>query len=118
MTSVTPSIASPIAAPIFSNAASYKTAPTTYCGDMAAPAKRYARPLATHGKNPIAIVELHPGRLGQLIFGAPVIPPAELVNYRGAPVVVSVAGATARQLIRANLQTMEFVEQRDYILCA
>jgi glycosyltransferase involved in cell wall biosynthesis len=74
--------------------------------------------LARRGKHPSAIVELHPGRLGQLIRGVRVIPPAALPAQRRAPLVVSVAGATARNEIRAALRDMGFSEARDYFCCA
>jgi glycosyltransferase involved in cell wall biosynthesis len=76
------------------------------------------RALLTHGKRPSHIVELHPGRLGQRIHGAPVIPPAALAALRGAPVVVSVAGEVARNQIRALLDDLEQRELDDYVVCA
>ena len=80
--------------------------------------KALRKALAANGKDPAVIIELHPGRIGQLIFGAPVIAPPELVRYRDMPLLVSVAGAVARQQIRRKLRTMRFVETRDYVLCA
>ncbi len=80
--------------------------------------KALRKALTAHDKQPSAIVELHPGRLGQRIFGAPVIPPDALAEYRGTPIVVSVAGAPARQLIRNKLASMHFREVTDFVLCA
>ncbi|RLB61595.1 MAG: glycosyl transferase family 2 [Deltaproteobacteria bacterium] len=74
--------------------------------------------LALHGKHPAAIVELHPGRLGQRIFGAPVIPLEGLTEWCGIPILVSVAGQQARDQIRAALAQMDFVEERDFLCCA
>lgn len=74
--------------------------------------------LASHGKRPSAIVELHPGRIGQTIAGATVIPPAMLAARRGSPIIISVAGEVARRQIRASLHEMGFAECRDYRCCA
>jgi cellulose synthase/poly-beta-1,6-N-acetylglucosamine synthase-like glycosyltransferase len=75
------------------------------------------RALAQHGRQPSAIVEVHPRRLGNRIHGAPVIPPEELARRPREPLVVSVAGAAARSQIRDALQRMDYQETRDY-LCA
>jgi hypothetical protein len=77
-----------------------------------------SRALRALGKEPSHIVELHPGRLGQRIFGASVVPPDALGELRSARIVVSVAGAEARVLIRARLAQMSFVEGRDYVCAA
>jgi glycosyltransferase involved in cell wall biosynthesis len=75
--------------------------------------------LALHGKRPRAIVELHPGRLGQRIDGAPVVPPEQLPSIAdGAPILVSVAGLPARTAIRASLGAMGFDEGRHFVCCA
>jgi hypothetical protein len=76
------------------------------------------RALRERGKRPAAIVELHPGRLGNRIHGAPVIPPGELAGGLEAPLVVSVAGAEARGRIRAALAGMGYRESRDYVCAA
>lgn len=75
------------------------------------------RALAAHGKLPSHVVEVHRGRLGNVIHGAPVIPPAALADVRERPVVVSVAGTAARAEVRAALATLGFREGRDF-LCA
>jgi hypothetical protein len=64
------------------------------------------------------VVELHPGRLGQRIHGAPVVPPEALAEGPRLPVVASVAGATARARIRAALGRMGYVEGRDFVCAA
>ena len=74
--------------------------------------------LAAHGKTPAHIVEVHLGRLGNRIHGAPVVPPEALPELPRRPLVVSVAGADARGLIRSALRTMDFVETRDYVVTA
>jgi len=77
-----------------------------------------ASALARHGLHPSAIVERHPGRLGNTIRGAPVIHPDQLPKTLDAPLVVSVAGLGPRTLIRDWLGEHDHVEQRDYIVAA
>ncbi len=74
--------------------------------------------LREHGKEPSAIVEVHPGRLGNRIHGAPVVAPEDLEQHRGEPLVVSVAGAGPRALIRTALAEMGFRETRDFVCAA
>lgn len=76
-----------------------------------------ARALTRHEKRPSAIVEVHPGRIGQEIQGAPVIPPTRLGEMPRAPLLVSVAGVGPRNEIRATLQRMGWREGSDF-LCA
>ena len=79
--------------------------------------KALANALARRGKHPEAIIELHPGRLGQLIRGVPVVAPSALPALRSRPLIVSVAGQGPRREIRHALAVMGFRETRDY-LCA
>jgi hypothetical protein len=76
------------------------------------------RALREHGKTPAAIVELHPGRIGNVIAGAPVVAPDQLATWRQLPLIASVAGAKARQKIRAALALQGYRERRDYICAA
>jgi glycosyltransferase involved in cell wall biosynthesis len=76
------------------------------------------RELERQGKLAARIVEVHPGRLGNRIHGAPVIPPESLPAVPALPIVVSVAGAEARTNIRRALSRMSYVELRDYICAA
>ena len=80
--------------------------------------KALAEALAQRGKHPSAIIELHPGRLGQLIRGVRVSPPQALPSLPRRPLLVSVAGITPRSEIRAALAVMGFAEQRDFVCCA
>ncbi len=80
--------------------------------------KALRKALADHGKHPRAIVELHPGRLGQRIHGAPVIPPEGLSELRDFPVLASVAGQPARDEIRAALAALGRTELQDFVCCA
>ncbi len=76
--------------------------------------KALRRALGRHGKTPAAIVELHPGRLGQRIDGVAVVPPERVPDWRGTPLLASVAGAAARGQIRAALAEMGWGETRDF----
>jgi glycosyltransferase involved in cell wall biosynthesis len=80
--------------------------------------KALAEALARRGKHPSAIVELHPGRLGQLIRGVRVVPPEALRTLPPRPIVVSVAGLTPRSEIRQALAAMGFQELTDYVCAA
>jgi len=80
--------------------------------------RRLRRALAEHGRVPSHIVELHPGRLGQHIHGAPVIEPRALRGLSGRRIVTSVSGAGARTEIRAALRGMDFTELRDFVCAA
>lgn len=76
------------------------------------------RALLEHDKAPSHIVELHPGRLGKRIHGAPVIPPRELPSLPVSPVIASVAGEKARREIRHTLAVMGLVDGRDFVCAA
>ncbi len=80
-------------------------------------ARSLSRALRGLGKIPSHIVDLHPGRLGNRIHGAPVIAPDELGSISREPLVVSVAGAEPRTRIRDFLSAMGWEELRDF-LCA
>jgi glycosyltransferase involved in cell wall biosynthesis len=84
--------------------------------------RELARALAQHDKHPLGIVELHPGRIGQRILGAPVITPAQLPELRSRsgplPIVVSVARPGPRGEVRAALGRLGLVELRDYVCAA
>jgi glycosyltransferase involved in cell wall biosynthesis len=76
------------------------------------------RALLAHGRAPSHIVELHPGRLGQKIHGAPVVGPDALPALPRRPIVVSVAGAGPRAKIRDALAQMGFRETVDFVCAA
>lgn len=81
-------------------------------------ARALRRALLVHGKRPAYVVEVHRGRVGNTIHGAPVIGPSELPRIPRLPLVASVAGETPRQQIRAAMAAMGFVELRDFICAA
>jgi hypothetical protein len=76
------------------------------------------RALLAHGKRPSHVVEVHRGRLGNVIHGAPVVPPAALGALGPCRVVASVAGEGPRGQIREALGAMGFVELRDFVCAA
>ncbi len=76
------------------------------------------RALAAHGLRPTHVVEVHPGRLGNTIAGAPVVPPQRLATLPRGRLVASVAGADARGLIRAFLDGLGWHEGRDFVVAA
>jgi glycosyltransferase involved in cell wall biosynthesis len=77
-----------------------------------------AAALGREGKTPAGIVEIHPGRIGNVIRGAPVFHFDELARHARMPVVVSVAGAGPRAEIRDKLSALGFEELRDYVCAA
>ncbi len=83
--------------------------------------RRLARALSLHDKRPLAIVEVHPRRIGQRILGVPVSSPAELPKAMGGqrvPIVVSVAHAGPRRDVRAALAALGYAELSDYVCAA
>jgi hypothetical protein len=100
-------------------AASFLAATDTYIlwgyGDTG---KTLRRALLAYNKCPSYIVEIHPGRLGNRIHGALVIPPTTLLQVPRRPVVISVAGTPARHAIRQAMAGMGFRESRDFVCAA
>jgi len=76
------------------------------------------RALAAHGKRATHVIEVHPGRLGNVIHGAPVVGPEVLASLAPLPVVVSVARSGPRNLIRAAMAEMGLRETVDYVCAA
>jgi glycosyltransferase involved in cell wall biosynthesis len=76
------------------------------------------RALLAHDKRPSHVVEVHRGRLGNLIHGAPVVPPEALAGLAPCRVVASVAGEEPRRQIRAFLVANGFFELRDFVCAA
>lgn len=77
-----------------------------------------ARALRDCGKRPAAILELHPGRMGNRIAGAPVVHPDDWLRAPTHPLVVSVARAAPRAQIRAALAEAGRREAVDYVCAA
>jgi glycosyltransferase involved in cell wall biosynthesis len=81
-------------------------------------ARRLRRALLGHGKRPSHVVEVHPGRLGQTIHGAPVISVTALLARAPSPLIASVAGATPRGQIRDVLRAHGWRETLDFVCAA
>ena len=76
------------------------------------------RALGAHGKQPSHVVEVHPGRLGNRIGGAPVIAPDDLAGLPRGRLVASVAGAEPRGQIREFLARLGWRELDDFVVAA
>jgi hypothetical protein len=76
------------------------------------------RALLHLGKSPSHIVEVHPRRLGQVIHGAPVVPPESIPELPRHPLLVSVAGPGPRAEIRATLAALALREGIDFYCVA
>ncbi len=87
------------------------------CG-YGATGRALRRALLAHGKRPTHVVEVHAGRLGQTIHGAPVIAYEDVPRVPRRPVVVSVAGDEPRRRIRDALEAMGLRETRDFVCAA
>lgn len=74
--------------------------------------------LLAHGKRPARIFELHPRRLGNVIDGAPILPPDALAAAPRLPVIVCIAGLAARAAARADLAARGLAEGREYVCAA
>ncbi|MCH2185861.1 glycosyltransferase [Myxococcota bacterium] len=80
--------------------------------------RRLRRSLAEHDRNPSHIVEVHPRRMGEVLGGAPVIAPHDLLKLQPERIVVSVAGSGPRAQIRKALNGMGLRENHDYVCAA
>ncbi|HYY04944.1 MAG TPA: glycosyltransferase family 2 protein [Candidatus Limnocylindria bacterium] len=76
------------------------------------------RALLAHGKRPSHVVEVHPGRLGNTIHGAPVISIEELRAQPRRPLVAAVAGEGPRREIRDALSAIGLRETQDFVCAA
>lgn len=74
--------------------------------------------LHEHGRRAAWILELHPGRVGNRIHGAPVVAPERLSELPPLPLLVSVAGKSPRERIRSQLTAWGRIEGRDYLCVA
>ncbi len=77
-----------------------------------------ARELIKEELRPSHIVEVHPGRIGQRILGAPVISPYQLPTIRFEKMIVSVAGMCPREQVRQTARALGYVETRDFVCAA
>ena len=76
------------------------------------------RALGRHRKQLSGLIEVHPGRLGQKIHGAPVVSVEAIDRLPRHLLIVSVAGIGPRNEIRNKLNRSGRVEGRDYFCAA
>jgi glycosyltransferase involved in cell wall biosynthesis len=69
-------------------------------------------------ERPAAIVEVHPGRLGEIIHGAPVIPPAAVDDYQTYIHLGAVGQAGSRERLRREFAAHGLREGRDAFFTA
>lgn len=77
--------------------------------------------LESHGHRAVAIVEVHPRRLGQTIHGAPVLSPDVLAvrpDLRKLPLIASVSGAGPRANIRTALESIGYRDGTEFVCAA
>lgn len=92
--------------------------PTYVLWGYGATGRTLRRALAAHGRVPSHIVEVKRSRIGQRIHGAEVVPDSAITTLRGRRIVVSVARAGPRAIIRAALARAGFVEGEDFVCAA
>ena len=80
--------------------------------------KGLARSLIERGVALRAFVDLDPRKIGQVTYGAPVIHPERINDYRGAFVLAAVAGEVARAEIRVSLDAAGWIEGEEYLAVA
>jgi glycosyltransferase involved in cell wall biosynthesis len=85
------------------------------CGPVG---KALARELTRRGWGPAAIVEVHPGRIGEEIFGAPVVPVEEAGRFEGFVHLGAVGRAGARERMRDEIGRLGLVEGEDFFFTA
>lgn len=80
--------------------------------------KAFARELLRQGGTLVAFVDLDPRKVGQEVYGVPVISPEEVNRYRGRFCVAGVGQEGARQEIREALAAAGWKELTDFVAVA
>ncbi|HEY8469708.1 MAG TPA: glycosyltransferase [Longimicrobiales bacterium] len=80
--------------------------------------KHFARELVRQGVPLAAFVDLDPRKIGQQVYGVPVVAPAEIGRFRGALALAAVGSPGAREEIRAALNDAGWREGVDYVAVA
>lgn len=80
--------------------------------------KAFARELQAQGGALRAFVDLDPRKIGQEIYGVPVIDPAAANGFRGAFSVAAVGKGRARDEIRVTLEGLGWRELEDFVAVA
>ncbi len=77
--------------------------------------KRWVKTLRAHGFEPVAFLEVHPGRIGQIIQDLPVHSYDDLAQFEDALLLGAVARPGGRQDIRARLLATGRSEEQDFL---
>jgi glycosyltransferase involved in cell wall biosynthesis len=85
------------------------------CGPVG---KALARGLERLGWRPEAIVEVHPGRIGEKIFGAPVIPVERAADFSRFVHLGAVGQAGARERMRVEIERLALAEGEGFFFTA
>lgn len=80
--------------------------------------KRFARECLSQGVRLRGFVDLDPRKIGQSVYGVPVIAPSEIERCRGALALAAVGSAGAREEIRAALAAAGWRELEDFCAVA
>ncbi|HEX9708997.1 MAG TPA: glycosyl transferase family 2, partial [Candidatus Thermoplasmatota archaeon] len=80
--------------------------------------KAFARALREGGARLRAFVDLDPRKVGQHVYGAPVVAPDGVDDYRSALCVAAVGRPGAREDVREALRTRGWMEMRDFVAVA
>jgi len=80
--------------------------------------KAFAREVQEQGGILRAFVDLNPRKIGQCIYGAPVIPPSGVAQYRDSFSVAAVGQEGARERIRAELESAGWQPVTDFVAVA
>jgi glycosyltransferase involved in cell wall biosynthesis len=80
--------------------------------------KAFARALRDASLTVRAFVDLDRRKIGQVVHGAPVVPPARVNDFRGAFCVAAVGQPGARAEIRAALEALGWRETLDFVAVA
>ena len=80
--------------------------------------KAFARALAHEGARIRAFVDLAPRKVGQFVYGAPVLAPTGIAGYRDAFCTAAVAQPGARAEIRGALARLGWREGADFVAVA
>lgn len=78
--------------------------------------KQWLKEWTTH--RPVAVADIHPGKIGRVIHGVPVIEPEDLPPPGGGFTLVAVGAPGARDEIRTWFRDRDYCETRDYLFLA
>jgi hypothetical protein len=81
--------------------------------------RRWRRELADAGIRVRRFIDIDPRKIGRIIHGAPVLPPAALEQHLPGDFILATVGSRgARDIIRPQLLAMGYVELKDFLFLA